>query len=161
MPQLNWKDPSGAEKRRKKEERIKPTKNVKVSSTDLVLVSLQRRVQLQAPELLAVANSYNCLVHNQIHKNSSFAKMKLINACFSLEQGFSTFFCSWPFFANLVFYIFLVDVYGFVDSHKDMNINKFRIPTTKHFIKWVKCETFKVLNFVIYWWWMQRGRARK
>jgi len=55
MPQLNWKDPSGAEKRRKKEERIKPTKNVKVSSTDLVLVSLQRRVQLQAPELLAVA----------------------------------------------------------------------------------------------------------
>jgi len=44
---------------------------------------------------------------------------------------------------NLVFYIFLVDVYGFVDSHKDMNINKFRIPTPKHFIKWVKCETFK------------------
>jgi len=65
------------------------------------------------------------------------------------------------FETNLVFYIFLVDVYGFVDSHKDMNINKFRIPTTKHFIKWVKCETLKVLNFVIYWWWMQRRRARK
>jgi len=42
MPQLNRKDPSGAAKRRKKEERIKLTKNVKV------LVSLQRRVQLQA-----------------------------------------------------------------------------------------------------------------
>ena len=66
MPQLNRKDPSGAAKRRKKEERIKLTKNVKVSSTDLVLVSLQRRVQLQAPELLVVANSYNCLVHNQM-----------------------------------------------------------------------------------------------
>jgi len=51
---------------------------------------------------------------------------------------------------NLAFYIFWVDVYGFMDSHKDMNINKFRIPTTTHFIKWVKCETFKVLNFVIY-----------
>jgi len=36
----------------------------------------------------------------------------------------------------------LVVVYAFVDSHKDMNINKFRIPTTKHF--------FKVVNFVIY-----------
>ena len=48
------------------------------------------------------------------------------------------------FETNLVFYIFLVDVYGFVDSHKDMNINKFRIPTTKHFIKWVKCEIFSV-----------------
>jgi len=87
MPQLHRKDPSGAAKRRKKEERIKLTENVKVSSTDLVLVSLQRRVQLQAPELLVVANSYNCLVHNQIHKSSSFAKMKLINACFSLEHS--------------------------------------------------------------------------
>jgi len=51
---------------------------------------------------------------------------------------------------NLVFLIFLVVVYGLVDSHKDMNINKFRIPTTKHFFKVVKCETFKVVNFVIY-----------
>jgi len=53
----------------------------------------------------------------------------------------------------------LVVVYGFVDSHKDMNINKFRMPTTKHFFKGVKCETFKVVNFVIYWWWMQRSRC--
>ena len=42
MPQLNRKDPSGTAERRKKEETIKLTKNVKV------LVSLQRRVQLQA-----------------------------------------------------------------------------------------------------------------
>jgi len=56
------------------------------------------------------------------------------------------------FETNLVFYIFLVVVYGFVDSHKDMNINKFRIPTTKHFINGVKCETFKVVNFVLYLW---------
>jgi len=55
MPQLNRKYPSGAAKRRKKEERIKLMKNVKVSSTDLVLVRLQRRVQLQAPKLLIVA----------------------------------------------------------------------------------------------------------
>jgi len=54
------------------------------------------------------------------------------------------------FETNLVFFIFLVVVYGFVDSHKDMNINKFKIPTTKHVIKGVKCETFKVVNFVIY-----------
>jgi len=87
IPQLNGKHPSGAVKRRKKEERIKLTKNVKVSSTGLVLMSLQRRVQLQAPELLIVVNIYNCLVHDQIHKSSSFAKMKLINACFR------TFFC--------------------------------------------------------------------
>jgi len=55
MPQLNRKYPSEAAKRRKKEERMKLTKNVKISSTDLVLVSLQRRVQLQAPELLIAA----------------------------------------------------------------------------------------------------------
>jgi len=36
MPHLNRKDPGGATKRRKKEERIKMTKNVKVSSTNLV-----------------------------------------------------------------------------------------------------------------------------
>jgi len=29
----------------------------------------------------------------------------------------------------------LVVVYGFMHSHKDMNVNKFRLPTTKHFIK--------------------------
>jgi len=55
MPQLNRKDPSGTAERRKKEGTIKLTKNVKVSSTDVVLVSLQRRVQLQTPELLIVA----------------------------------------------------------------------------------------------------------
>jgi len=54
MPQLNKKYPSGAAKRRKKEEIKKLTKNVKVSSTDLAPVSLQRRVLLQAPKLLIV-----------------------------------------------------------------------------------------------------------
>jgi len=39
----------------KKEGKIKLTKNVTSFSTDLVLVSLQRRVQLQAPKLLIVA----------------------------------------------------------------------------------------------------------
>jgi len=34
---------------------------------------------------------------------------------------------------NLVFQIFLVVVYGFMDSYKNTNVNKFRIPTTKHF----------------------------
>jgi len=33
------------------------------------------------------------------------------------------------FKTNLVFLIFLVIVYGFMYSHKDMNVNKFRIPT--------------------------------
>jgi len=28
-------------------------------------------------------------------------------------------------------------------SHKDMHVNKFRIPTTKHFFKGVKCETYQ------------------
>jgi len=28
-------------------------------------------------------------------------------------------------------------------SHKGMNVNKFRIPTAKHFFKVGKCETFK------------------
>jgi len=55
MPQLNRRYPSGAAKRRKKEEKIKLTKNVTAFSTDLLLVSLQRRVQLQAPKLLIVA----------------------------------------------------------------------------------------------------------
>jgi len=35
-------------------------------------------------------------------------------------------------------------------SHKDMNVNKFRKPNTKHFFKGVGCETFKVVNFVDY-----------
>jgi len=55
MLQLNRKYPSEATKRRKKEERTKLAKNVKVSSTDLVLMSLRRRAQLQASELLIVA----------------------------------------------------------------------------------------------------------
>jgi len=39
------------------------------------------------------------------------------------------------FKTNLVFQIFLVVVYRFMDSHKDMNTKKFKIPTTKHFFK--------------------------
>jgi len=52
------------------------------------------------------------------------------------------------FETNLVFQFFLVVVYGFMDSHKDMNVNKFRIPTTKHFFEGGKYETFKGRNFV-------------
>jgi len=29
-----------------------------------------------------------------------------------------------------------------MDSYKDMNVNKFRMPTTKHFFKGGRCETF-------------------
>jgi len=54
------------------------------------------------------------------------------------------------FKTNLVFIIFLVVVYGFMDSHKDMNVNKFRIPTNKHFFKKGKCGTCKGVNFVVY-----------
>jgi len=43
-------------------------------------------------------------------------------------------------------------------SHKDMDVNKFSLSTTKHFIKG---ETFKVVNYVVYWWWMQRNGAWK
>jgi len=39
------------------------------------------------------------------------------------------------FETNLVFQFFLVVVYGVMDSHKDMNVNKSRIPTTKHFFE--------------------------
>jgi len=39
--------------------------------------------------------------------------------------------------------MFLVVVYGFMDSYKDMDVNNFRIPTTKHFFKEGKCQTFK------------------
>jgi len=45
------------------------------------------------------------------------------------------------FKTNLVFEIFLVVAYGFMYSHKDMNVNKLRIPTIKHFFKRVRCET--------------------
>jgi len=30
-----------------------------------------------------------------------------------------------------------------MDFHKDMNMNKFRIPTTKHLLKGGRCGTFK------------------
>jgi len=33
-----------------------------------------------------------------------------------------------------------------MNSHKDMNVKKFRIPTTKHFFEGGKCETFKEVN---------------
>jgi len=36
------------------------------------------------------------------------------------------------FETNLVFQIFFIVVYSLMDSHKDTNVNKFRIPTTKH-----------------------------
>ena len=39
---------------------------------------------------------------------------------------------------------------GFMDSHKDMNVNKFTTTTTKHFSKGGKCETFKGVNSVVY-----------
>jgi len=67
----------------------------------------------------------------------------------------------WNLKKNLVFWIFLVIVFSFMDSHKDMNVNKFRKPITKHFFKWGKCETFKGINFVVYWWRMQKKGARK
>ena len=38
----------------------------------------------------------------------------------------------------------------FVVSFIPMNVNKFRIPNTKHFIKGGKCETFKEVNVVVY-----------
>jgi len=54
------------------------------------------------------------------------------------------------FETNVVFQIFFVVVYSFMDSQKDMNGNKFRIPITKHFFKRGKCETFKGVNSVVY-----------
>jgi len=48
-----------------------------------------------------------------------------------------------------------------MDSHKDMNVNKFKIPTTKPFSNGGKCETFKGVNCVVYWWWMRGKGARK
>jgi len=45
-----------------------------------------------------------------------------------------------------------------MDSREDMNVNKFRIPNTKHFFKGGKCETFIGLSCVVYphhyqhWW---------
>ena len=41
------------------------------------------------------------------------------------------------------------------------NVNKFKIPNTKHFIKGGKCETFRGVNVVVYWWWMQGNGAWK
>jgi len=54
------------------------------------------------------------------------------------------------FKTNLLFLILLVVVYGFIYSHKDMNVNKFRIPNTKHFIKGGKCGTLKRVSVVVY-----------
>jgi len=39
------------------------------------------------------------------------------------------------FKTSLVFQIFLVVIDGFMHSHEDMNVNKFSLPTTKHYIK--------------------------
>jgi len=52
------------------------------------------------------------------------------------------------FRTNLVLFSWLL--FSFMDSHEDMNVNKFRIPTTKHFFKGVNYETFKGVNFVVY-----------
>ena len=49
----------------------------------------------------------------------------------------------------------------FMVSFIPMNVNKFRIPNTKHFIKGGNCETFKGVNVVVYWWWMQGNGAWK
>jgi len=54
----------------------------------------------------------------------------------------------------------LVIAYGFMDSHKDMIVNKFRMPTTKHFFQRGKYETLEGGNFVVYWWWMQKNGVR-
>jgi len=55
----------------------------------------------------------------------------------------------------------LVVVYGFMNSHKEMNVNKLKILTTKHFFKGGKYESFKGVNFAVCWWWMQRNEAWK
>jgi len=55
----------------------------------------------------------------------------------------------------------LVVVYGSMYSHKDMIVNNFGIPAANHFIKGGKCETFKKVNVVVYWWWMQGNWALK
>jgi len=44
----------------------------------------------------------------------------------------------------------LVIAYGFRDSHKDVIVNKFRMPTTTYFYQWGTCETFEVGIFVVY-----------
>jgi len=72
-----------------KEEKSKKTlrlmKNVKVSWTDLflqvVLVSLQRGLQLQAPKLSIVTEYVSCIIRCAIHKNSFGKKWRwLIHA---------------------------------------------------------------------------------
>ena len=47
------------------------------------------------------------------------------------------------FKTNLVFEIFVVVVCSFMNSHKDMNVNKFTILTPKHFLKG---DSAKLLN---------------
>jgi len=37
-----------------------------------------------------------------------------------------------------------------MDSHKDMNVNKFRNQLPSIFFKGGKCETFKRVNFIVY-----------
>jgi len=37
-----------------------------------------------------------------------------------------------------------------MDSHEDMNVNKCRIPTIKHFFKGRRCQFFKEVNFAVY-----------
>jgi len=46
-------------------------------------------------------------------------------------------------------------------SHKEMNVNKFRIPTIKQFFQRGKVWNFQMANCIIHWWWMQRKRKRK
>jgi len=37
-----------------------------------------------------------------------------------------------------------------MDSHENVNVDKFRISTTKHFFKGGKCETFTGVNVLVY-----------
>jgi len=62
------------------------------------------------------------------------------------------------FKTNLLFWIFLVVVYGFIYSHE-----REKIQDTKYqaFYQRGKCKTFKGVNVVVYWWWMQGNGAWK
>jgi len=51
---------------------------------------------------------------------------------------------------NIVFSIFFVVFYSFMDSPKVVNVNKFRIPASKHFFKGEWCETLKGVNSAVY-----------
>jgi len=61
--------------------------------------------------------------------------------CDRKKTGLNAFACyvivikRMKFRTNLVFLIFLIVFYGFMDFNKDMNVNKFRMSTTKHFSK--------------------------